>query len=903
MGQLPNIKRGWAVVAIAALGVFGALGCSDGGDGSALVVHSDGAASETSVGNDANDGTAGDTDGDSLGGDASDGSSADVGPPDDVSETIDPDTTVPDRGGPGAPCISNDDCDSSLCIDTANGQVCAQTCVDNCADGYACKVPPGVDATSYCLPRFVRLCDPCLASTTCAAPGFSGAACVDRGPEGAFCGVACLTDKDCPTNIACLDAKSVEGSPVRQCGPPPGETCSCSPLASALGLSTICQTQGDGGVCKGVRSCGGATPGLCTAKPVIEVCNGEDDDCDGQTDEAVCDDANSCTTDACAKDGSCSHVPAPGACDADSNACTEGDACKDGLCTAGKEKVCNDNNPCTLDACLPASGCTVSDDDGAGCDDGDLCTFGELCSGGSCGGGLDKLCKASGFCMSASCDTTTGGCKEAAIPAQTPCSDGNVCTSGDGCVDGSCVGKAIPCDDGNPCTVDACDPAKGCTATPSAQACDDGNPCTTADLCDGGVCAGKTVDALTVCDDGNVCTTEGCNPSASDGVKPGCTHTANTALCDDGNSCTQGDACEAKACASGTNTCQCQQDADCAAVFDGNLCNGTLYCDKTAQPYKCKINPKTVVVCDASQDSTCSKVACSAKTGTCAQQPVKAGAACDADNSVCTSNDACDGLGACAAGATLPCDDGNPCTADGCAAATGCFAKAVPDQSACGDKLWCVAGSCVASVWCGDGKLNQTSEQCDDGNSTLGDGCDADCKLEPAQSPGVGDLIITEIMPDPVGTEKDGEWFEVTNVSNKTVKITGLTIADGFGSEVIKTAGLQLAPGAAFVFASAAGLGAAGKADYVYDYTANSIQLSNKSDTVRIALGSTVIDTVTYGTSSWPSIVEGKSLQLSTDAMDATSNNNGLNWCVSAVAYGNGKAFGSPGAKNVACGP
>ena len=798
----------------------------------------------------ATDGTASDAATDASG----DTSSDDASLPDDASATGDASSDASSdasAGAPGAPCTSNAECDSSLCIDTAAGQVCAQTCIETCEPGFACKVPPGGDATSYCLPRFVRLCDPCLSSNSCAAPGFSGAACVDRGPEGAFCGVACLTDKDCATGTACLDTVSIEGAPVRQCAPPAGETCSCSPLATSLGLSTLCQTQGQGGVCKGVKSCGGTTPGVCTAKPVAEVCNGEDDDCDGQTDEAVCDAANSCTT----------------------------------------------------DACQPATGCTVTDDDGAGCDDGDLCTFGELCSGGSCGGGLDKVCKASGFCLSASCDKATGACKEAAIPAQTPCSDGNVCTSGDGCQDGSCVGKAIACDDGNPCTVDACDPAKGCTATPSAQACDDGNPCTTADLCDGGVCTGKAIDPLAVCDDGNVCTTDGCTPSATGGVKLGCTHTHNNAPCDDGNACTQGDTCAKGACVPGTNTCQCQNDEECLAAGDGNLCNGTLYCDKSAQPYICKINPKTIVDCDTKGDTACSKVGCVAKTGACVQQPVLAGTPCDADGSLCTSNDACDGKGACAAGTKLPCDDGtklpcddgNPCTADGCDGTTGCFAKAVPDQSACGDKLWCVAGSCVASVWCGDGKVNQADEQCDDGNSTLGDGCDADCKLEPAQAPTVGDLVITEIIADPLVTEKDGEWFEVTNVSNKTVKITGLTIADGFGSEVIKTTGLQLAPGAAFVFASAAGLGAAGKADYVYDYTNNAIQFSNKSDTVRIAWGSVVLDAVTYGTGSWPSLVEGKSLQLSTSATDPKSNDNGANWSVRASPTATARPSARPG--------
>jgi hypothetical protein len=34
--------------------------------------------------------------------------------------------------------------------------------------------------------------------------------------------------------------------------------------------------------------------------------------------------------------------------------------------------------------------------------------------------------------------------------------------------------------------------------------------------------------------------------------------------------------------ASGTNICSCAVDLDCAGQEDGNLCNGTLFCDKTA---------------------------------------------------------------------------------------------------------------------------------------------------------------------------------------------------------------------------------------------------------------------------------------------------------------------------------
>ena len=40
----------------------------------------------------------------------------------------------------------------------------------------------------------------------------------------------------------------------------------------------------------------------------------------------------------------------------------------------------------------------------------------------------------------------------------------------------------------------------------------------------------------------------------------------------------------------------------------------------------------------------------------------------------------------------------------------------------------------VAPPGCGDGKVNQASEQCDDGNTLAGDGCNGACQIEPNYS-------------------------------------------------------------------------------------------------------------------------------------------------------------------------
>ena len=67
------------------------------------------------------------------------------------------------------------------------------------------------------------------------------------------------------------------------------------------------------------------------------------------------------------------------------------------------------------------------------------------------------------------------------------CQDGNVCTTGDTCQAGSCVGgPPIDCDDLNDCTDDTCDSKLGCQHPFNTLPCDDGDLCTDQDRCSGG---------------------------------------------------------------------------------------------------------------------------------------------------------------------------------------------------------------------------------------------------------------------------------------------------------------------------------------------------------------------------------------------------------------------------------
>ena len=121
--------------------------------------------------------------------------------------------------------------------------------------------------------------------------------------------------------------------------------------------------------CPGTRVCGESGLSPCQASAATkETCNGLDDDCNGKTDEGLCNDDNPCTDDACDVTATaCKNVANKLACD-DGNACTTADTCANGKC-AGQTADCDDKNACTADTCDVKMGCQHKAMDGAGCDD------------------------------------------------------------------------------------------------------------------------------------------------------------------------------------------------------------------------------------------------------------------------------------------------------------------------------------------------------------------------------------------------------------------------------------------------------------------------------------------------------------------------------------------------------
>ena len=685
----------------------------------------------------------------------------DLGTPEDTVDIAEPDEFVPCEPGTGCfldPCQDGSDCLSGFCVDHMGDLVCTVPCVEECPDGWECKqlLAFEPDVVFACTSPFSHLCRPCKSNDDCESANGVEDVCLSFGQGEGYCGGDCSGEGACPEGFTCADASTIDGATLSQCLPDAGE-CPCSAASIKLGLSTSCEAQNEWGVCPGLRLCTEEGLTECDAPlPAEEVCNGVDDDCDGDVDVAVCADDNPCTEDSCDPASGCIFEPLTGTDCTDEDVCTLADHCDAGVCV-GTVIDCDDSDVCTDDSCDPAGGCNY-EHNSAPCDDEDPCTVADACAGGSCQGFAvacdcvnDEDCAAledgdvcngtlfcdtslvphqcalvadssieceepaglGAECLEALCHPVTGDCSLAPANDGGACEDGDACTLGDSCLDGACLGGAAAnCNDGNPCTDDACAPEAGCVYEDNAEPCEDGDVCSVADICGGGEClSGKPLD----CDDGNVCTDDSCHPNI------GCVQENNEAACDDLNSCTTNDQCLGGQCiGAGSLECDdgnpctkdiCLPEGGCAhenaagSCSDGDPCTLNDFCLDggcvAGESLDCNdANPCTDDVCG--EEGLCVHAANDAE--------------CD-DGNFCTVGDHC-ADGVCGIDGPLDCDDDNLCTTDSCDPAVGC--GHVDNELPCSDGDACTAGeACVGGECLGGGPIN-----CDDGNPCTDDSCD-----------------------------------------------------------------------------------------------------------------------------------------------------------------------------------
>lgn len=118
--------------------------------------------------------------------------------------------------------------------------------------------------------------------------------------------------------------------------------------------------------------------------------------------------------------------------------------------------------------------------------------------------------------------------------------------------------------------------------------------------------------------------------------------------------------------------------------------------------------------------------------------------------------------------------------------------------------------------------------------------------FETPNTPGFGDLIITEIMADPtpeVGLP-DAEYIEIYNTTNQSISLGGISILDAGGSATIISG--EIESGSYMVLSSTSGAGLF--PDAITIGVTSFPSLNNSSETISLYAGETQLFTTTYST-------------------------------------------------------
>jgi hypothetical protein len=185
----------------------------------------------------------------------------------------------------GAACSESSQCQSGHCIVSAGASVCAERCVgDSCVAPLVCHRSDGRDLASdgICVSPGANLCHVCVNDHDCLTPGDI---CVQLS-DGMYCGQDCSEGGRCPTGYTCTSLHEPAGAEyARQCLP---QNMSCGCTSASAGSHRPCEHTVPGiGTCRGEERCDAQRGWVdCDApQPLLEVCNGKDDDCDQLVDE------------------------------------------------------------------------------------------------------------------------------------------------------------------------------------------------------------------------------------------------------------------------------------------------------------------------------------------------------------------------------------------------------------------------------------------------------------------------------------------------------------------------------------------------------------------------------------------------------------------------------------------
>ena len=164
--------------------------------------------------------------------------------------------------------------------------------------------------------------------------------------------------------------------------------------------------------------------------------------------------------------------------------------------------------------------------------------------------------------------------------------------------------------------------------------------------------------------------------------------------------------------------------------------------------------------------------------------------------------------------------------------------------------------------------------------------------------PAPGDLVITELMPKPKTiSATTGQWFEVLATKDVDLNGVGLDRANDTAGPTVITSPtcVHMTAGSYGLFARSADMTMNGGLTTLATF-AFSLNPTMTPD-VQLVYGSTVIDAVTWVTST-----TGKSLSLDPDFLNATGNDAPSNFCDGVANYeATGPNQGTPGMANPQC--
>lgn len=175
--------------------------------------------------------------------------------------------------------------------------------------------------------------------------------------------------------------------------------------------------------------------------------------------------------------------------------------------------------------------------------------------------------------------------------------------------------------------------------------------------------------------------------------------------------------------------------------------------------------------------------------------------------------------------------------------------------------------------------------------------CEEAGRLRPIAAPAPGQLVITEIMANPAGTDSEQEWFELVNVGSGSFDLNGLAVdraGDSARPAVISAPGcLSVGAGRYAVLARSADPARNGglpRVDAIYALSASD------AGNLQIVSGEQVLDAVT-----WTDAPTSASAQLDPAFTTPAGNDLEAHFCAATAPYGAGANLGTPGAANRPC--